>query len=164
MEFRTRQIKGYLRHVGKVQLICSEFKKRSNGRKKYLACNDLKASPRQILVGYRIRWEIEIFHKMIKMHQGFEDVATRSFKSVIAHVHWVYCAYILLNSNMPDIPASIKSIAEKQRYIEQALRKRKVSHYLQVLSRINGVDQLKSELRQVLNASFNSQTLATYVF
>ena len=27
MDFRIRQIVGYLRHVGKVQLICSEFKK-----------------------------------------------------------------------------------------------------------------------------------------
>ena len=65
MEFRIRQIIGYLRYVGKAQLICSELKKRSrNGRRKYLACNDLKATPRQILLGYRIRWEIEIFHKI----------------------------------------------------------------------------------------------------
>jgi len=91
MEFRIRQIIGYLRYVGKVQLICSEFKKRPNGRKKYLASNNLKAMPRQLLLAYRIRWEIEIFHKMIKMFLGFEDVATKSFKSVISHVHWVYC-------------------------------------------------------------------------
>ena len=52
MEFRIRQIIGYLRHVGRVQLICSEFKKRRNGRRKYLACNDLRVKPRQILIGY----------------------------------------------------------------------------------------------------------------
>jgi hypothetical protein len=59
-EFRIRQITGYLRSVSKAQLVCSEFKKRPKGRRKYLASNDLKVTARQILLGYRIRWEIEI--------------------------------------------------------------------------------------------------------
>jgi hypothetical protein len=67
MEFRVRQITDYLRNVGKTQLVGSEFKKRPQGRIKYLACNDFKATPRQILMGYRLRWAIEIFHKHIKM-------------------------------------------------------------------------------------------------
>ena len=79
MEFRIRQIVGYLRYVGKVHLICSEFKKRPDGRRKYLACNDLKAKARQILIGCRIRWAIEIFYKQVKMFMGFEDVATKYF-------------------------------------------------------------------------------------
>jgi hypothetical protein len=62
MEFRIRQIKGYLRYVGYVLLICSQFKKRPGGRLKYLACSDLKASARQIIIGYRMRWAIEINH------------------------------------------------------------------------------------------------------
>jgi hypothetical protein len=48
-----------------------------------------------------MRWRIEIFHKEVKMFLGFEDVATRTFESVKAHVHWVYCAYILLHSHPP---------------------------------------------------------------
>jgi len=48
-EFRIRQITGYLRDVGKAQLICSEFKRKPKGRLKYLASNDLNATPRQIL-------------------------------------------------------------------------------------------------------------------
>jgi hypothetical protein len=153
MEFRIRQIIGYLRYVGKVQLICSEFKKRSrDGRRKYLACNDLKATPRQILLGYRIRWKIEIFHKMVKMFLGFEDVATKCFNSVVSHVHWVYCAYILLNFHPPGIPKNIKSIADKQKMITQSVKKKEISHQLQVLSQINGVDRLKNELRQALEA------------
>jgi hypothetical protein len=153
MEFRIRQITGYLRYVGKAQLICSEFKKwRRNGRRKYLACNDLKATPRQILLGYRIRWEIEIFHKMIKMFLGFEDVAPKWFDSVVSHVHWVYCAYILLNSKPPGMPKKIKSIAEKQKMITHSVKNKEISHALQVLSQINGVGRLKTELRQALEA------------
>jgi hypothetical protein len=64
--FRVRQIKGYLRYVGYVLLVCSEFKKRPHGRKKYLACSDLRAGVRHIVMGYRMRWAIEIFHKEIK--------------------------------------------------------------------------------------------------
>ncbi len=117
-EFRIRQITGYLRHVGKVQLVCSEFKKRPDGRRKYLACNNLKVKPQQILIGYRLRWEIEIFHKEVKMFLGFEDAATKRFVSVMAHVHWVYCAYILLHSHPLGLPEYTTSLADKQRKIK----------------------------------------------
>jgi len=59
-ELRARQITGYLRHVGKAQLICSEMKERRKQRRKHFACNDLKATLRQILSAYRIRWEIGV--------------------------------------------------------------------------------------------------------
>ncbi len=64
MEFRIRQIIGYVRNFGKAQLICSEFKKKSKQRKKYLACNDMKATPRQIIIGYRLRWAIDMAHSL----------------------------------------------------------------------------------------------------
>ena len=58
MEFRVRQITGYLKNFGKAQLICSQFKTKSNkGHRKHLACNDLKATPRQIVIGYRLLLE-----------------------------------------------------------------------------------------------------------
>jgi hypothetical protein len=72
MEMRARQIEGYLRYVGRAQLICSEMKKRRKQRRKHFACNDLKATLRQILLAYRIRRQIELFHKTIKMYLGFE--------------------------------------------------------------------------------------------
>jgi len=45
--------------------VCSEPKKRPDGRRKYLACNDASATARQIVVGYRLRWTVELFHKDI---------------------------------------------------------------------------------------------------
>ena len=95
---------------------------------------------------------------MIKMFLGFEDIAPKSFKSVIFHVHWVYCAYILLNLKPPGIPDNISSIAEKQKMIEQAIRKKEISSYIQVLSRINGGDHLKIVLRKVLECPLGLQT------
>ena len=153
MEFRIRQIIGYLRYVGKVQLICSKFKKRPYGRIKYLACNDLKAKPRQIIIGYRMRWAIETFHKDVKMFLGFEDVATRSFESVKAHVHWVYCAYILLHYPPPGVPAHIKSLADKQRRIQATIDSKDKARVIQLLTQINGVERYKNELRAVSQAA-----------
>lgn len=153
MEFRVRQIIGYLRHVGKVQLICSEFKKRPYGRKKYLACNDLKAKPRQIIIGYRMRWAIEIFHKEVKMFLGFQDVATTTFESVKAHVHWVYCAYILLQYNLPGVLQNIKSLADKQRRIKAIIATKDNGRVIQLLTQINGAERYKNELRAALEAA-----------
>jgi hypothetical protein len=148
MDFRIRQIIGYLRSVGKAQLICSEFKKRPQGRRKYLASNDLRANPRQILIGYRLRWAVEIFHKHIKMFLGFEDVATKSFKAVEAYVHWVYCAYILMNlCPIRGVDKSC-SIAQKQERISHITSLREKSRVRQLLTRFNGVEVYKNELRQ----------------
>ena len=148
MEFRIRLIKGYLRYVGYVLLICSEFKKRPHGRKKYLACSDLKATARQIVIGYRMRWSIEIFHKEIKMFLGFEDVATKWFDSVIAHVHWVYCVYILLTTGPFD--SQVRAIADKQRRISKIVSTREKNRVLQMLTQIDGPQRYKKELLKAI--------------
>lgn len=151
-EVRARQITGYLKYVGKAQLICSEMKARRKQRRKHFACNDLKATLLQILLAYRIRWQIELFHKKIKMFLGFEDVAPKSFNSVVSHVHWVYCAYILLHSHPPGIPDTLKSVEEKQQLIMTSYQNRQISSMLQVISQFNGVDRLKNQLREALEA------------
>ena len=148
MEFRIRQIKAYLRYVGYVLLICSQFKKRPGGRLKYLACSDLKASARQIIIGYRMRWGIEIFHKEVKMFLGFEDVATKHFDSVIAHVHWVYCAYILLNAGPFD--TRVGGIAEKQQRISEIISNGERSRVIQMLTQFNGAQRYKTALQQAM--------------
>jgi DDE family transposase len=61
MEFRTRDTMGYLRYVGQVQLVCSEPRRRPEGRRTYFACNDMRVTARQVMLGYRLRWVIEIY-------------------------------------------------------------------------------------------------------
>jgi DDE family transposase len=58
MEFRTRDTMGYLRYVGQVQLVCSEPRRRPEGRRTYFACNDMRVTARQVMLGYRLRWVI----------------------------------------------------------------------------------------------------------
>ena len=86
------------------------------------------------------------------MYLGFEDVAPKSFDSVVSHVHWVYCAYILLHSHPPGIPKNIKSVEEKQQMIMRSFKNRQISSMLQVMSQINGVDRLKNELRKAFES------------
>jgi hypothetical protein len=150
MEFRTRDTIGYLRYVGQVQLVCSEPRKRPGGRRKYLACNDMRVTARQILLGYRLRWAIERFHKTVKQHLGFEDVATSRFDSVMAHVHWVYCAYILLSMAPPGVSAGVTSLGDAQRQLQQRLANQERRRLLQKLTQIGGVQRYKDELRQAL--------------
>ena len=150
MEFRTRDTIGYLRYVGQVQLVCSEPRKRPDGRRKYFACNDLRVTARQIILGYRLRWAIELFHKTVKQYLGFEDVATSGFDSVMSHVHWVYCAYILLSMSPPGGSAGAQSLGAKQRQLHQRFENQEKRRILQQLTQIGGVQRYTDELRQAL--------------
>ena len=150
MEFRIRHTLGYLRYVGQVQLVCSEFKKRPDGRRKYLACSDLRVTARQVVLGYRLRWAVEIFHKTVKQHLGFEDVATHGFDSVKAHVHWVYCAYILLHMSPPGLSEEAQSLGDKQRQLQKGIENKEKRRVLQKLTQIGGIQRYKDELRQAL--------------
>jgi hypothetical protein len=153
MEFRARDTIGYLRYVGEVQLVCSELRNRPDGRRKYFACNDLRVTARQIILGYRLRWAIELFHKTVKQHLGFEDVATHGFDAVMSHVHWVYCAYILLHLSPPGVSAEVKSLGDTQRQLQHVLANNEKRRVLQKLTQIGGVQRYKDELRQALAAA-----------
>jgi hypothetical protein len=150
MDVRIRHTSGYLRHVGKVELVCSEWRNRPAGRRKYLACNDLRATARQRVTAYRMPWAVELFHKCVKQHLGFEDVATHGFDAVMSHVHWVYCAYILLHMSPPGLSPGAQSIGDKQRALQQGLADQEKRHILQKLTQIGGVQRYKDELRQAL--------------
>ena len=150
MDLRVRQIMGFLRYVGQVQLICSEIRNRPDGRRKYLACSDLKVTARQITLGYKLRWAIEIFHKEVKIFLGFEDVAAQSFESVCAHVHWVYCAYLLLYDEIKGVLQGLDSLAERQARVKQIVDSAEKSRAVQILTQFNGTQRYKNQLQQAL--------------
>ncbi len=150
MDLRIRHTSGYVRSVGKVERVCSERRNRPDGRRKSLACNDLRATARQIVTGYRMRWAVELFHKCVKQNLGFEDVATHDFDAVMSHVHWVYCAYILLHMSPPGLSPGSQSIGDKQRALQQGLADKEKRQILQKLTQIGGVPRYKDELRQAL--------------
>lgn len=112
--FRARKLIGRVKGVlHDVALICSE---KSNGKgRRYFACTNTKAAVGALMRVYRIRWQIELFHRVVKQQLGMLDAGVSDFKSLVAHVHWVYCAYLLLH----DIAvAGAESLIEKQRKLQ----------------------------------------------
>ena len=86
------------------------------------------------------------------MFLGFEEVAPKWFTSVVSHVYWVYCAYILLQFNPPGVPEHINSLADKQRWIKAIIDGKEKVRVFQLLTQINGTQRYKKELRQAFEA------------
>jgi hypothetical protein len=148
-EFRVRHADVFLKGVGKVRAVCSEFKKRREGGRKHFACSDLKMTAREILITYRMRRKTEIFHKEVKMHLGFEDAAAKHFDSVVSHVCMVYCAYILLHSDLPGISGESET-PEKQKKVEMILQSREIAAQIHEITKIGGPVNLKNKLKSAL--------------
>ena len=92
-EFRVRILTGVMKGTDfQVSLACSE---KNYGDRLYLACSFERATEGIIARTYKLRWTVEIFHRNIKSYLGFQDVGCEKFESVMSHVYWVYCAYIL---------------------------------------------------------------------
>jgi hypothetical protein len=110
----------------------------------------MRVTARQIMLGYRLRWAVELFHKAVKQHFGFEEVSTSGFDSVISHVHWVYCAYILLHMSPPGVSRLPQSVGDRQRQLRTYLEAKEKRRILQKLSQFGGVEKFKDEIRLAL--------------
>jgi hypothetical protein len=77
-------------------------------------------------------------------------VATHGFEAVMSHVHWVYCAYLLLHMAPPGLSPGVQSIGDKQRAFRQGLADKEKRQILHKLTQIGGVQRYKNELRQAL--------------
>jgi len=143
-QYNYKQRVGFLKGVRRqVKLVCS---KRSHESKcKMLASSNLNVSPKLIILCYRKRWEIEVFHREIKSYLGMEDAGVRSFLSLQNHIHWVYLSYLLL---MVWYPTS--GIKNSQNLFEREIRRKELKKSLQILSRIKGKDELKVHYRSAL--------------
>jgi hypothetical protein len=86
------------------------------------------------------------------MHLGFQDVASKSFSAVRAHVHWVYCAYILLHAPPMGFPACMESLPKKQHKMKEIVRKREKARMLQLLTQIKGPQRCRIELRRAIQS------------
>jgi hypothetical protein len=149
MEFRTRELRGYLKGIqSMVSLVLSEERGSRRGRK-YLVCSNIGVDAGVIVRAYRKRWSIELFHKEVKSYFGFEDMSCHDFESVISHVHWVYCAYLLL----PEVISGVKSLSESQELLLLRLNNQKFKKILQISGRIDGVASIKTYCLEVIKRS-----------
>ena len=109
------------------------------------------SNPREIIIAYGFRWKIEIFHKHVKTHLGFEDIAAKHFASVESHVCLLYCAYILMHSGLPGIGEG-GTISEKQQKVADILQNKKTAGIIHELTKIGGAERYKNKLKSVLAA------------
>src|SRR5438093_12272615 len=103
-----------------------------------------------MVMGYRLRWAVELLHKSVKPHLGVEEGAPHGFDAVISHIHWVDGAYILLHMAPPGLSPGVHSIGDKQRALQQGLADKEKRHILQKWTQIGGVQRYKDALRQAL--------------
>ena len=138
MEFRARLWLGHLRGIFKpIALVCSE---KTNGERRYLACSNLSVSLGAIIRTYRRRWIVELFHKDIKFYLGMQHAGVRDFDSIIAHVHWVYIAYLLLKEKVPDSEVGIQSL---QLLLKNEIEINRLNEWIQVSTQFNGDSALR---------------------
>ena len=150
MVLRTRDTMGSRRSVGQVQCVCSEGRHRPAGRRQSLAGSDLRGTARQILIGDRRRWAVALFHKQIKQHLGFAEVATSGCDAVRSQVSWVYGAYLWLPRSPPGVAVEAKSLGDKQRQLQRVLANPGQRRVIQKLTQMGGVERYKDALRQAL--------------
>lgn len=144
--FRARQLTGYLRGVSSaVTVVCSE--KYDNKGRRFFACSNTKVSLGTIVRTYTHRWTVELFHKTCKSHLGMEHAGVTQFDSLVSHVHWVYCAFLLLheiNSKKRE------SIPNCQRRLLNAVRAVPFKKIRQLATRADGKEQLKIQCEVAL--------------
>lgn len=145
-EFRTRRLMGRLKDVHRVvSLVCSE-KSKGEGRI-YLVCSNLEVPLGVIIRAYRRRWLIEIFHRAVKSNLGMQDAGVRDFDSQQSHVHWVYCAYLLLQAL--DVPETA-GISERQNWLRQRWEQGEVRELYQLTTRYGGLKSIQRRCQSAL--------------
>jgi hypothetical protein len=147
--FCLRRIEGFLRGIiTPVVLICSK-KNRGNGNL-YFACSNLAMSTRSISVGYSLRWRVELYHRDTKQHLGMLDAGVHNFESLRSHIHWVYCAYLLLRFPKDAGSDDTSSILHRQRLLTQKWEGQRYKNIIQLSTRFEGARAVKDHCYEAL--------------
>ena len=143
----TGSLKGVIRETRLVAV------KKPNGEKLFLACSRAKINPGAIARAYRGRWSVELFHKDVKSHLGFEDAGLMKFEAMHAHVLWVYCAYLLLYDLVDEEGLGILA---RRRKVERRFKDEEIGRILKSNGRFDSTLAVRShclEVRQDLRAA-----------
>ena len=100
-----------MKNVGKVKLVVLRMRKNSKSFS-FLASNNIKLNGLQVLIYYKKRWSIEVFHRDCKQHLGIGEYQARKLDAVVIHLHLVFLAYTLLKNawSNPFLNSMLKGI------------------------------------------------------
>ena len=149
-------MEGYLKGlVRPMTLLCS---KKGNGKtNKFIACSNLTISTRGILTAYAGRWRVEVYHRSSKSYLGMTQVAAMGFDSVNSHVHWVYCAYLLLQDMKTPEPMGL---TDRQKILAQKMEAEHLKKIIHLSTRFEGGRQVKTHCQEVLSGMFTAKPTA----
>jgi hypothetical protein len=155
-KFRARKLQGFLKGVAHdVALVCSEKSGRTGRR--FFACSRSDLDAGVITRAYALRWEVELFHRAAKHQLGMLDAGVEDFDTLIAHIHWVYCAYLLLHE-IQFRPA--ESLLDKQRaltkLIAQGPWEERLSKVIAAKTQCGGIQRQETLLRMALQDAMAS--------
>lgn len=141
--------------------VCSE---KSNGKgRRYFACSNAKVSVGVIVRTYTKRWAVELFHHTRKTQLGMFDAGVKDFESQTSHIHWVYCAYLLLHKlKLPG--AEPLSLLQRQRQlqklVEHAPFDRKIEAIVAARTQYGGIKRQQSLIEAARYRAHAAQSLA----
>jgi len=146
-DFRARRLEGYLNGLNRlVTLVCSKKKK---GRRKmiFLACSNTKVSTGVIIRAYRRRWLVELFHRTVKSNLGMCHAGVERFASLENHVHWVYCAYLLLfELDQSDSSSQFR----RQKWLNHRYKAAELKKIIQLTTRFDGGEAVKIHCQEAI--------------
>jgi Transposase DDE domain len=105
-----------------------------------------------ILETYRLRFQIEQFHKDTKQYLGLMDAGLKNYDAIKAHVHWVYCAYLLLHDF--HLPLTKIGTPERQKILMTMHSSDECRHLIPLSSRIQGSKSVKTYCRKKQEALY----------
>ena len=139
---RVRTLSAFLKEVPLgVEIVCL---RKSNGDKLFLACSVKGMSASSIFLAYKLRWKIEIFHKEVKSYLGFEEAGLKKFRSMEAHIYWVYFVYNLLFELFQG-----EGIMSRLRQVDESLEHERAGKILKLNARFDGKDAVRNHYYQV---------------
>jgi hypothetical protein len=147
-ESQIRTLTGFLKGVAQceVRLVAVE---KPNGERLFLACSRVKTSPGAIARAYRARWSVELFHRSVKSHLGFEDAGLMKFEAMHAHVVWVYCAYLLLYELVDE---ESSGVLDRRRKVERRIKDKEVGRILKANAGFDSNRAVRTHCLQVREA------------
>jgi hypothetical protein len=94
---------------------------------------------------------IELFHRAVKSHLGMQHAGVKDFVSQKSHVHWVYCAHLLLNTL--DSPEK-GGISERQQWLQDCWKSEEARDLYQMTTKYGGLGAIQKRCQSVFQDKF----------
>lgn len=105
-KFRVAVRDGHMHGVGSVRVVFSS--RLSDGSFVALVTDDMDLEARDVIIGYKSRWAIEVLTKNLKQHLGLGQYQTGRYEGLIHHLHLSLISFSLL------ITLGVESSAKKK--------------------------------------------------